>query len=76
MCCFYIPSKVTFVFVFLVITGAFRWVHVTKYIQFIQRGQCDEAQIPNHQYDAESFVQFPAVQMCGHNEKDDRREER
>ena len=40
-----------------------RRIHFTKDVQFVERGKCDEYQVPNHQYRSVPSIQLPAVQM-------------
>lgn len=57
------------------LTGTLGWVHVAEDIHFVERRQRDEEQIPDHQDDAQSLVQLPAVQVRGQDQEDNGGEE-
>lgn len=47
----------------LVIRGAFGRVELSENVQLVETGERDEHQVPDHQDDSETSVQFPAVVM-------------
>lgn len=67
----------------LVIASTFRWIHVSKHIQFIKRCECDEEQVPEHQDESckcqtqisgkfmseQLFTLFPSFTSHNHSQK-------
>lgn len=59
------------------ITGsAVRRMEVPEDVELVKASECDEKEVPYHQYCTKLAVQLPAVGMRRHHQKDDSGEER
>ena len=50
-------------------------VEIPEDVEFVEGGEDDEDEVPRDEDDAVLLVHLPAVDVGGHNQEDDRREE-